>query len=501
MLVGIMMRELSFKASQRYDTCLDSMTFLTPKQVRPGHYLTCHSFDHIEQHQYWDLSYPDKRTVDTRTPEEMIQGVRERMLDAIRIRLRADVPVGIYLSGGVDSSVIAGMVTHLVKEQGIAMGCADPTERVSCFSVAFDADSGFDESSIANRTAESLGVRYIKKHMNEQELAKRFEDATWHCEHHNPDLNFVGKFALSEVPQEVGFKVVLTGEGADEHFAGYPLYLPDYLREHDASWERYNTLPESDRKQQLELAEKAAIDYYFSVGANVSNRGPSVARRMLNDITTVSSMAAFQPDIFSPWTSRYGKCDPQITIANNADGRVRDLIMESWHPLHSAQYVWSKGHLANIFLTCLGDRTEMAHSIEARTPFLDHALTEYVNNLPPSAKLRWDPEEKRFTEKWVLREASKPFITKELYERKKHPYSAPTTWPKGGHLNQLFDKLISEENIKKLGFVDWEKCKRLTDQAFGVDGDAGAMRYAIVVAEWVVIGQRFGVATAGKADA
>ncbi|KAG9975486.1 asparagine synthase, partial [Aureobasidium melanogenum] len=284
---------------------------------------------------------------------------------------------------------IAGMVTHLVKEQGIAMGSANPTDRVSCFSIAFDEESGFDESAIANRTAEWLGVRYIKKHMNEEELAKRFEDATWHCEHHNPDFNFVGKYALSEVPQEVGFKVVLTGEGADENFAGYPLYLPDYLREPDQSWEKHNTLPESEREHQLDLAETAAIDYYTSVGADVSNRGPSVARRMLNDITTISSMAAFQLDIFAPWTSCYGKCDPQVTIANNADGRVRNLITNSWHPLHSAQYVWSKGHLANIFLTCLGDRTEMAHSIEARTPFLDHPLTEYVNNLPPSAKLRW----------------------------------------------------------------------------------------------------------------
>lgn len=314
----------------------------------------------------------------------MVEGVRERLLEAVRIRLRADVPVGIYLSGGIDSSVLAGMVTHLVKEQGVAMGSADPKERVTCFSVAFDEDSGFDESAIANRTAEWLGVKYIKKHMNEAELASRFEDATWHIEHQNPDLNFVGKYALSEEPREVGYKVVITGEGADEHFAGYPMYLPDYLREADASWTKFNTLEEAARLEQLEITEQAAKDYYISVGANGSNRGPSVARRMLNDITTVSSMTAFELDVFAPWTSCYGQSDSQMTIANNADGKVRQKICESWHPLHSAEYVWSKGHLANIFLSCLGDRTEMAHSIEARTPFLDHHLTEYVNHLPPS---------------------------------------------------------------------------------------------------------------------
>ncbi|KAF2224845.1 hypothetical protein BDZ85DRAFT_317481 [Elsinoe ampelina] len=466
-------------------------------KVRPGHYLICQSFGHIEQRQYWDQSYPNKHLSDTRTPDEIIKGVRERMLEAVKLRLRADVPIGIYLSGGIDSSVLAGMVTHLVKEQGIGIGNASPEDRITCFSIAFDEESGFDESSIANRTAEWLGVKYIKKHMNEAELAKRFEDATWHCEHHNPDFNFVGKYALSEVPREVGYKVVITGEGADEHFAGYPMYLPDYLREPDHAWQQFNTIDEAERIKQLQITEDAARDYYTSVGADGTNRGPSVARRMLNDITTVSSMAAFQLDIFAPWTQCFGKSDPQTTIANNADGRTRQLMTDSWHPLHTAEYVWSKGHLANIFLTCLGDRTEMAHSIEARTPFLDHRLTEYVNNLPPSSKIRWDPEGQRFLEKWVLREASKPFITQELYERKKHPYSAPTTWPVGGPLHKLLDSIITKDKVDSLGFVDWDRCHDLVHKAFSEQNPL-AMRYAIVVAEWVILGQRFGVAKAQR---
>lgn len=467
-------------------------------KIRPGHYLTCSSFGHVEQRQYWDTTYPDKRIVDPRTPEELIEGVRQKMLEAIKLRLRADVPIGVYLSGGIDSSVIAGMVTHLVKEQGIAMGSASPSDRVCCFSIAFDEESGFDESSIANRTADWLGVKYQKKLMNEKELANRFEDAVWHCEHHNPDLNFVGKYALSEVPLEAGYKVVLTGEGADEMFAGYPLYLPDYLREQDHSWCMHNTLPERERERQCQLAEDAAKAYYDSVGADTSIRGPSVPRKMLNNISTISSMVAFQPDFFSTWSdSVYGKCDPQTTIANNIDSRTRKAILDSWHPLHSAEYVWSKGHLANIFLTCLGDRTEMAHSIEARTPFLDHELTAYVNNLPPSAKIRWLPGEERFVEKWILREASKPFITRELYERKKHPYSAPTTWPSDGPLHRLLAGLVTRENVEGLGFVDWEKVKGLEEKGFGSNGDPGAMRKALVIAEWIVLSKRFGVKRAG----
>ena len=442
-----------------------------------------------------------QHSLDPRTPEELIEGVRQQMLESIRLRLRADVPVGVYLSGGIDSSVVAGMVAHLVNEQKIHMGSASPSDRVTCFSIAFDEDSGFDESKIANRTAEWLGVKYIKKLMNEEEVAKRFEDAVWFCEQTNPDFNFVGKYALSEVPRENGYKVVLTGEGADEIFAGYPLYLPDYLREPDLSWAQHNSLPESERQQHLHLAEEAAREHYRSIGADGGNGSLSVPRRMLNSISTVNSMTAFQPDVFAAWTDDvYGDCSPDMTIANNADGIARQHIQQDWHPLHSALYVWSKGHLPNIFLTCLGDRTEMAHSIEARTPFLDHHLTEYVNGLPPSTKLRWAPQERRFVEKWILREASKPFITPELYARKKHPYSAPTKYPRDGPLHKLIGGLISEETVKELGFVSWEKVRGLVDAAFGEKGEPRALRLALVVAEWVVLGRRFGVKRASPED-
>ncbi|KAI7491065.1 asparagine synthase [Hortaea werneckii] len=472
------------------------------QKIRPGHYITCQSFGTVDERPYWDMSFPNKHLPDPRTPEEAIEGVRQRMLESVRLRLRADVPVGVYLSGGIDSSVIAGMVAHLVKEQNVAMGSAPPSERVTCFSIAFDEDSGFDESSIANRTAEWLGVKYLKKLMNEEELAKRFEDAVWHCEQHNPDLNFVGKFALSEVPREHGYKVVLTGEGADETHAGYPMYLPDYLREPDDAWSAFNTLPESERTNQLHQAEEAARQHYESIGADGGRytEDVCVARRMLNNISTVSSMTAFQPSaVFAPWTSKAfpASDDAQMTIARNADGIARHHITNDWHPLHAALYVWSKGHLPNIFLTCLGDRTEMAHSIEARTPFLDHHLTEYVNQLPPSMKLRWMAEERRFVEKWVLREASKPFITPELYNRKKHPYSAPTKYPAGGPLQKVLQRLVTRENIAALGFVDWEVVDGLLKTAFDAGpespGDARALRLLLVVGGWVVLGKRFGV--------
>lgn len=126
----------------------DRTVFKDVRKVRPGYYLTCDGAGEIEHHQYWDIEYPDKRVLDTRSEEELAKGVRDRLVEAVRIRLRADVPVGVYLSGGIDSSVIAGIVTHLVKEQSLTMGSLPKTDRVSCFTVAFEETSGFDESGV-----------------------------------------------------------------------------------------------------------------------------------------------------------------------------------------------------------------------------------------------------------------------------------------------------------------------------------------------------------------
>lgn len=124
----------------------DRTLFRNVRKLRPGYYMTCDASGHMEYRRYWDMEYPDKHVRDERSQNEIIQGVRERLMEAVRVRLRADVPVGVYLSGGIDSSVIAGLVTHLAREQGRSLGSIPAEERVSCFCVAFEKTSGFDES-------------------------------------------------------------------------------------------------------------------------------------------------------------------------------------------------------------------------------------------------------------------------------------------------------------------------------------------------------------------
>lgn len=309
------------------------------------------------------------------------------------------------------------------------------------------------------------------------------------------NLNFVGKFALSQVPRELGYRVVLTGEGADEQFVGYPWFIPDFLKERDHSWPD-RAIPEEERQLLLGEHRQSLADFLGSRGADFSTHLPDVVARELNDSITAAALTGYPlpADFWADWV--VGQVRRLIplrlqTIANDVSVRVKHKIQRSWHPVHSGMYIWSKSHLANVMLSCLGDRTEMAHSIEARTPFLDHELTRYINNLPPSVKLRHDSTTGQFTEKWILREAARPFISPELYERKKAAYTAPVTYSENGPLKRYYEKLLTEENVEELGFLKWKTVIELRDGLFVKD--RRAMRILNVVCQWIILAKRFGI--------
>ncbi|KAI9661955.1 MAG: hypothetical protein M1821_009195 [Bathelium mastoideum] len=498
----------------------DRTLFRGVRKVLPGHYLDITEQGGVTQVKYWDAEYEDKSKPETRTIDEMVSGVRERLVESVRLRMRADVPVGIYLSGGIDSSAIAGIVTDLARKEKVKIGNEEAT-RVTCFSVAFPETSGFDESHIAERTATWLGVKTIKKTITEDTLAEDFADAVFHCEHHHFDLNFVAKFALSTLPREHGVKVVLTGEGADEHFAGYPYFPAEFLREADEA------LPDLLLSQNNELrgrmfkaVEREMKDIWRRAGATAYEDRPAPASIAGVGATAVSdNLLAWHPmaTVFAPWLqTRQSDHDCRRTVLDSHATDVQARMRSRWHPLHTAMYMWNKNSLANVLLSCLGDRTEMAHSVEARTPFLDHNLTEYVNRLPPSVKLSYAAESEHgelgptwtksslalqsLNEKWILRQAVRPYITDELYKRKKHPFLAPARWPKGGALHRMFKTLLTQPAVEELGFVNYATIKEAMDIAWGEKADAKAFRLLVYCGAWVTLSQRMGVAKADVSD-
>jgi asparagine synthase (glutamine-hydrolysing) len=469
--------------------------------------------------------------------DEMIYEVREKIIESVRLRLRADVPVGIYLSGGLDSSSIAGIAKYLVEEKGINVGNQDLKQKLACFSIQFDKDSGFDESGtydndhasfllslliemhvdIAERTAKFLGVDMHLKKMNEAELAKHFEDCVWHSEHFISDLNSVGKFALSELPRDLGFKVILSGEGADEMFGGYAWFLPDFLGEPDQSSPDLPLQQDDLLRQRLHEKSISDIKATFRKKRVVLKQCEvdHEVKEQLNGMASpmIFTMGVTQEDLYLPaWQNKYTASDLLRRTIDTWSPSAQENIKHNWHVLHSAMYAWAKCQLPNYLLTTLGDRGEMAHSIEGRPPFLDHHLAELMGDIPPSLKMYycsdaetldagngapWDKNENKagdkIFEKWILREAVKPFLSEELYLRRKHPFTAPVKWPKGGPLHQLFTRLLTRENIGALGFIQWSTVQKSLEAAFGDESDSGAWRSCLVVGSMVVLSQRFGV--------
>ncbi|KAK1535300.1 asparagine synthetase [Colletotrichum paranaense] len=329
------------------------------KEVLPGHWVQFGRDGSVTQHRYWDAEYADKTVKETRSMDEMVDGVRERLVDAVRLRLQADVPVGIYLSGGLDSSIVA---------------------------------------DIAERTAEWLDLNIVKKVMDEEELAKHFADSVYHTEHHHFDMNSVGKYALSELPRQQGIPIVLTGEGADEHFAGYPFLVSDFLREPDDALPLTELTKDTELREALNESAAAQLrSMYKGMGMfDHSRTEESTGFDSLAglDVFMVQWRGFPSSDVFAPWVrEKQNTLSVYEAILNSIPPDAQEKVRTRWHSLHSALVVFLKTSMANMVLTCLGDRSEMAYSIEARLPFLDHELAEYVNGLPPSVKMSYSKPE------------------------------------------------------------------------------------------------------------
>ncbi|GAB1197524.1 hypothetical protein APSETT444_006820 [Aspergillus pseudonomiae] len=474
---------------------VESRTFFKGvHRVLPGHYLVCRPNEKEEQKSYWDLEYPDKFSHDMRSEEEIVEGVRERLREAVRIRLKADVPVAVYLSGGIDSSSVAGMVADLMR-QGTKLGSEQNSvpSNMKCFTVQFDEDSGADESAIAQRTADWLGVDIQFVKMDEEALVSRFEDAVWHSEIPLPDLNGMGRLALAEAVHAQGIKVVVTGEGSDEHFAGYDAFRADSLSEPDHSWPALQ-IAEPDREEALQTAKEQVR---YGIFGDYSATVPSATQRMLNHSHVTSSIARVGSLPFADWTNSYGDNIPETSLIEGVNGHVRDNIAKRWHPLHTAQYIFTKSFMPHFILRYNGDNIDMVNQVESRCPFLDHHLTEYVNNVPPSLKMKYNAKEKSFREKHILREAVRPYVTDEVYNMSKKAYMGPRKFWPGGPLHRKITQLVTKENVESLGFVDWNATEEAVENAFHKQ-EPLALRRAITVAQFIILGQRFGIRPTGS---
>jgi len=496
---------------------------------------------------YWSVAFPDKDQLDPRTEEELVSGVRDRLIDSVRDRLCSvdpSVPVGVYLSGGIDSAAVLGMATALHKEK-LSSGPEElvgggVSDQLHAFTIAFresptaavvaqteDGDNGeiteaeglYDESVSARHCARHCDALYHQLNVSEADLAGAFADAVWHCEAPVLDLNVAGKFLLSRFASRLGFKVVLTGEGADEHFAGYHFFRADYLRAVDGGVGSSSELNCSAELRAGWLAELESGSSWNWSGFPMSNE-MCTGRAILGGISThrqLASLWGLKPDLFAAGALQAGAVsettvqvpetagvlggrksrvgigpgpDPCMMAALGVPAAQREQMQNRWHPLHSALCIEQRTMLANLLCCHLGDRTEMAHSLEGRPPFLCHRLTEYVNNVPPSYKLKLP------TEKWLLREAVRPFITADVYERAKHPFCAPPSAP-CGPFSTLIRETVTAAAVARLGWMQWEPVEHLLVEMVDPTTDpaiaARARNCLCIIMSYIVLSARFNV--------
>jgi asparagine synthase (glutamine-hydrolysing) len=365
--------------------------------IPPAHYLLVQD-GQMHLRPYWTLDFNPPAGA-LRSEQEYLDEFEELLIDATRIRLRADVPVGAYLSGGLDSSTTAAIIRNYTDNQ------------LDTFSISF-SDPDFDESQFQVQMARFLGTQHQVVFTEHADIGRIFPDVIWHTE--TPILRTAPApmYLLSELVRKNHYKVVLTGEGADEFLAGYDIFKEAKIRRFWAQEPGSTWRPQLIRRLYPEIGAlpngSAYLASFFNEGLlKVDQPDYSHAIRWR---TTRRAKRFFTEDLRHAVEVETGGMQHSIPYP---DGFL------SWNPLSQAQWLESTIFLSQYLLSSQGDRPAMAHSVEGRFPFLDYRVVEFSNRLPPYLKLFG------LKEKYLLKRLSSKWLPQEIWQRRKRPYRAP----------------------------------------------------------------------------
>jgi len=436
-----------------YWTTLPGRTmFEDIRELPPGHYLVV-SEGRIRVKRYWDVPFAAPETQASSSAAEVSERIRSLLQDATRIRLRADVPVGTYLSGGLDSSGVTAIVARDFKPE------------VQTFGIRF-ADSDFDEGKHQRCMVSSLKTRHHELLATSEMIGNAFPETVWHTEKVLLRTAPVPLLLLSSLVRRNGLKVVLTGEGADEVFGGYNIFRETKVRR------------------------------FWAEQPGSAWRGALVARLypyVLNDPRLLRSLQTFfargMEDTANPLYSHLVRWNGTSRITtflsqrNNTDlgsslARVRAMLPEGfdrWDYLCKAQYIEMMIFLGSYLLSSQGDRVAMANSVEIRLPYLDYRLIEYAATVPAKMKIRG------LNEKYILKRSFRGMLPPEITGRRKHPYRAPiaSCLLRGGSAG-IADDMLSVPALHKTGMFDAGKVTRLVNKLKSVENPSEFDSMALV---------------------
>ena len=428
--------------------------FRNIRELPPGHSMTVDLGGAAVQ-PYWDNQFESTSgVVDPCQEQAYADQLLELLIDATKIRLRSDVPVGAYLSGGLDSTVTAAVVKKFTNA------------KLRTFSVTFD-DAEFDESSFQAEAVRFLDTEHQEIRCSKNQIGEVFPDVVWHTE--KPVLRTAPApmYLLSRLVRNSGYKVVVTGEGSDELLGGYDIFKETKIRRF---WE---SQPDSRIRPIL-------LRRLYPYLQNVQNQ-PDFYRKAFFHINVDSTLRPFFSHL--PRWQLTAKLKTFFSDAVRAEiggdddySKVRTRLphgYSSWDSFCQAQYLETRFLLPGYILSSQGDRVAMAHSVEGRFPFLDHRVVEFASRLPAFLKM------KVLNEKYLLKQCAAGLIPPSVAKRHKQPYRAPEACSfLQPAAREYMEELLSPEQLRRDGIFDARAVALLLDKfrkgaAIGIKDNMG----------------------------
>jgi asparagine synthase (glutamine-hydrolysing) len=398
------------------------------EELGPGRMLVLEPGRRVE-HRYWRHEFPAAHEYEERTFEHWKQRVREVLHDAVRLQLRADVPVATYLSGGLDSSIL----TALVKRHHI--------NDVTTFSVGF-SDARFDEREYQRQMVAHLATDHRQIEVSHADVGQAFSDVVWFAERPMMRTAPAPLLRLAQLVRENGIKVVLTGEGADEIFGGYNLFREDKVRRFWARNPQSRSRPLLLSRLYGYVQRDAKADAFWQLffRHGLEETGHPYYSHRIRWHNTAQIKRVFAADFRAQMQS-----DADLFAEVEA---YLDPARERWHPLCRAQYLEMTLFMSCYLLSSQGDRMMMGHSVEGRVPFLDHRLIALAAQIPPKFKLRG------LEEKFILKRAFDDILPAKIARRAKQPYRAPIAACFSSGNDNLGAALLHEEALQRTGYAN-----------------------------------------------
>jgi asparagine synthase (glutamine-hydrolysing) len=435
--------------------------FAGVRQLEPGHWMMV-SGDKEQVRQYWSLPGP-VREHGFPGPQEAGEELAGLLDDAVRLRLRSDVEVGAYVSGGLDSSIVARLAANRI---GTGL---------RTFSLGF-SEPGFDETRYQELFLDRLGSDNRRLSVTPDLVRDGLSKFLWHCECPVLRTAPVPLMLLSGLVRDAGIKVVLTGEGADEVFAGYNIFKEAKIRRF---WARR---PDSAFRGGL---VRRLFPYVFSdpragrmlhhfYKATLADPGDPLFSHRVRWQGSARNLGLFRPEVLDRMCSGHASGAAMSGDNQGTTSALEDLVngpflamdprLPDRDPLGRAQSLEMTTFLSSYLLSSQGDRPAMANSVEIRLPFLDHRVMELAFALPAQWKMRG------LNEKYLLKKTFGPMLPRDIAARTKHPYRAP--------VGPIFDRdfleqTLSREELDRTGLFDPDRVRALIRRVTGPGATPG----------------------------